>query len=205
MNCVKKSISFQSVSLRTAFDSVGVSWVKVLHQDVIRSMPSNLDCDLMWLSVARWCVVNEKEMAKCEALVEATKEHSRRGLETLIGAWTYTYDAMPTLKCVMGTDQYDCMSKIFTNEADLIELGTGLSYTAGEYYNMIPLVAEKYVAGSWHSVCDMRSIMLNLELPTNQWYGECCIPFFKRLPGNSVMVLKKRRVVQKPILMGSNL
>lgn len=99
-------------------------------------------------SVARWCVVNEKEMAKCEALVEATKEHSRRGLETLIGAWTFTYDAMPTLKCVMGTDQYDCMSKIFTNEADLIELGTGLSYTAGEYYNMIPLVAEKYVAGS---------------------------------------------------------
>ena len=97
--------------------------------------------------MARWCVVNENELAKCEALVEATKEHSRRDLETLVEAYTHRYDEMPELQCVLATDQYDCMGKIFNDEADLIELGTGLSYTAGEYYNMIPLVVEKYVPG----------------------------------------------------------
>jgi len=86
-------------------------------------------------------------MTKCEALVEATEEHGRRTLETLIGSRTYTYKVMPKLQCVLGTDQYNCMDKIFNDEADLIELGTGLSYTAGEYYNMIPVVAEKYVPG----------------------------------------------------------
>lgn len=99
------------------------------------------------MSVARWCVVNENELAKCEALIEALKVYGVRNLETQIGAHTYTYEKMPKLKCVLGTDQYDCMLKIFTNKADLIELGTGLSYTAGEYYNMIPLVAEKYIPG----------------------------------------------------------
>ena len=86
-------------------------------------------------------------MAKCEALIEAIRIHGLRNMETQIGAHTYTYDEMPKLRCVLATDQYDCMQKIFANEADLIELGTGLSYTAGEYYNMIPLVAEKYVLG----------------------------------------------------------
>jgi len=97
--------------------------------------------------VARWCVVNLAELAKCEDLAEAIEMHVQRNMETLIGANTYTYDMMPKLKCVLATDQYDCMRKIYVNEADLIELGTGLSYTAGEYYNMIPLVVEKYIPG----------------------------------------------------------
>jgi len=91
--------------------------------------------------------VNENEMAKCNALIEATEEHGERNLQTLIGPRMYTYEMMPKLQCVLGSDQYDCMGKIFRDEADLIELGTGLSYTAGEYYNMIPLVAEKYIPG----------------------------------------------------------
>ena len=110
-----------------------------------------LTVDLMWLPVARWCVVNEVEMAKCKALADAIKIHGQRNLETQIGARTYTYAMMPELKCVLATDQYNCMDKIYKNEADLIELGTGLSYTAGEYYNMIPLVAEKYMAGELHA------------------------------------------------------
>jgi len=101
----------------------------------------------MRLSEARWCVVNEKELAKCEALKAALKLHSERNLETQIEAHTYTYEMMPQLGCVLGTDQYDCMKKIYEQNADLIELGTGLSYTAGEYYNMIPLVVEKYIPG----------------------------------------------------------
>ena len=96
--------------------------------------------------------MNEQEMAKCEALIRATERHGEENLETLVGAYPYTYEQMPKLECVLATDQYDCMDKIFKNEADLIELGTGLSYTAGEYYNMIPLVVEKYMAGECLSV-----------------------------------------------------
>ena len=95
--------------------------------------------------------MNDAEMAKCEALVAATRIHGERNMETLVGPYTYTYETMPKLKCVRGTDQYNCMDLIYNNEADLIELGTGLSYTAGEYYNMIPLVAEKYMPGQLHS------------------------------------------------------
>jgi melanoma-associated antigen p97 len=40
------------------------------------------------------------------------------------------------------------MQMIFYDQADLMQLETGLSYTAGEYYNMMPLVAEKYVSGN---------------------------------------------------------
>jgi len=92
-------------------------------------------------------VVNDAELAKCEALVEAIQIYGQRRKQTLIGSRMYNYTMMPRFRCVLGTDQYDCMKRIFMNEADLIELGTGLSYTAGEYYNMLPLVAEKYMAG----------------------------------------------------------
>jgi len=116
-----------------------------------------------WLLAARWCVVNKEEMDKCNDLVEALQRHGRRDLETQIGAHAYKYEDMPQLQCVMGTDQYDCMQKIFENKADLIELGTGLSYTAGEYYNMIPLVAEKYMLGllptPWR-LCNMRLLFI---------------------------------------------
>jgi len=97
-------------------------------------------------------------------------QHDDDGRETLIGAQTYTYEMMPTLQCVLGTDQYDCMQKIFQDEADLIELGTGLSYTAGEYYNMIPLVAEKYVAGQLYAVSSRHSLFFCVtELEFLQW------------------------------------
>ena len=118
--------------------------------------------------VARWCVVNEKELAKCEALIEATEKYGERDLKTQIGPDEYTYEMMPQLKCVLGTDQYDCMDKIFRDEADLIELGTGLSYTAGEYYNMIPLVAEKYIPGQlhwWRLGVTVASFVLLVRLP----------------------------------------
>jgi len=117
--------------------------------------------------------VNAEEMAKCEALVEAIRIHGLRNMETQLGAHTYTYEMMPKFRCVLGTDQYDCMQKIFTNEADLIELGTGLSYTAGEYYNMIPLVAEKYVLGQLHSMFNQSVRILKMVL-INQPYVPPC-------------------------------
>ena len=106
------------------------------------------DCsDSVCCVVARWCVVNDAELKKCQELAEATRTHAVTGRNTTLGAYTYQYTDMPTLSCVKADDQYECMQMIFNADADLIQLETGLSYTAGEYYNMMPLVAEKYVAG----------------------------------------------------------
>ena len=36
------------------------------------------------------------------------------------------------------------MEKISDNEADLMTLDPGMGYTAGQYFTMMPLMAEKY-------------------------------------------------------------
>ncbi len=42
------------------------------------------------------------------------------------------------------------MEMISKNEADLMQLDPGMGYTAGEYFTMMPLVAEKYDTGKLH-------------------------------------------------------
>lgn len=39
------------------------------------------------------------------------------------------------------------MEAINDNKADLIQLDPGMGYTAGEYFTMLPLVAENYDTG----------------------------------------------------------
>ena len=39
------------------------------------------------------------------------------------------------------------MEMIYENEADLVQLDPGMSYTAGQYFTMMPLMAEKYSIG----------------------------------------------------------
>lgn len=129
--------------------------------------------------LARWCVVNDLEMKKCQDLAEATRTHSALGRNTTLGAYTYRYSEMPTLSCVQADDQYKCMQMIYSADADLIQLETGLSYTAGEYYNMMPLVAEKYVAGdgdeglSYYAVAVARKDNPSVTFKTLQGRTAC--------------------------------
>lgn len=99
--------------------------------------------------VARWCVVNEMEHAKCTDLTNAITAHILQGRNTTVGAYQYQYNDLPNLQCVQGLNQYDCMIQIFNDQADMMQLETGLSYTAGQYYNMMPLAAEKYQPGCY--------------------------------------------------------
>ena len=39
------------------------------------------------------------------------------------------------------------MDMIHNNDADLIQLDPGMGYTAGEYFTMMPIAAEKYDTG----------------------------------------------------------
>jgi melanoma-associated antigen p97 len=99
------------------------------------------------VSAAHWCTINDLEFKKCQDLTSAILVHIQQGRNTTVGASTYHYSDVPTLICLAGNNRYDCMQKIFSGEADLMQVETGLSYTAGEYYNMVPLTAEKYQPG----------------------------------------------------------
>ena len=48
---------------------------------------------------------------------------------------------------LQGSDSFACMEMISRNEADLLQLDPGMGYTAGEYFTMVPLAAEKYDTG----------------------------------------------------------
>jgi melanoma-associated antigen p97 len=93
-------------------------------------------------------VINERENTKCQDLVSAINQRTILNLTYPADYVDKTYAKLPLVSCVQGLDQFDCMNKIFTDKADLMQLETGLSYTAGQYYNMLPLAAEKYVAGT---------------------------------------------------------
>ncbi|CAH1789988.1 unnamed protein product [Owenia fusiformis] len=79
-------------------------------------------------SHARWCTISNAEEQKCVAMKNA---FSAKG-------WS------PNLQCVLADDKYDCMRRIEANEADLMTLGDTQVYSAGRYFNMVPVMAEKY-------------------------------------------------------------
>ena len=99
-----------------------------------------------YIPEARWCVMNDKEMAKCEAMIAAVNHRSRDQDRPVPPGYT-KYEELPQLSCFRGADQFDCMQKISENEADLVQLEPGLGYTGGEYFNMLPLAAERYDLG----------------------------------------------------------
>ncbi|CAH1784042.1 unnamed protein product [Owenia fusiformis] len=89
---------------------------------------------------ARWCCINPQELEKCEAMKKAFEDKS--AMTTVMPPWRAP--SMAILTCVRGAHRFDCMMKINNNEADLLTLDAGMGYIAGEYYTMMPIMAEKY-------------------------------------------------------------
>ena len=79
--------------------------------------------------LVRWCCVNEREYSKCLAWASAllTSNITRS-----------------SLACIAGLDKFDCYRKIFNDEADLMTADSGEIYTAGRYYNLVPIANELY-------------------------------------------------------------
>lgn len=127
---------------------------------------------------ARWCTMNIYEMNKCTALQLAIQARILAN-RTYPAYMTKHYEDLPEFKCIEGTDQYDCMTKINEAGSDLMQLETGLSYTAGEYYNMMPLVAEQYVSSpgdeglSYYAVAVVRKSNPGLNFNTLQGARAC--------------------------------
>uniref|UniRef100_A0A0B7BCZ5 Transferrin-like domain-containing protein n=1 Tax=Arion vulgaris TaxID=1028688 RepID=A0A0B7BCZ5_9EUPU len=85
----------------------------------------------------RWCVITTAEELKCNQL--------KFELEKAKTANTTLTPLLPeTFTCVRTNDLFTCMSMIERDEADLINLDSGLGYFAGRQHNMMPIMAEDY-------------------------------------------------------------
>ena len=63
--------------------------------------------------------------------------------------WTDVDHCMVYVIWLQGKDQFDCMQLIADKKADLIQLDPGMGYTGGQYYNLMPIMAEKYTTGKY--------------------------------------------------------
>ena len=65
---------------------------------------------------ARWCVISDYEMMKCEDMIMAFSAKKIK----------------PDLNCVRGRSVQDCMAMINSGDADLITLDAADVYSAGK-------------------------------------------------------------------------
>lgn len=83
--------------------------------------------------LGRWCCLNMAEYTKCHDWAIAMNQTSSAN--------------SVLLECVLATDKYDCFKKIFEDKADLMTADAGEVYTAGKYYNLLPIATETYYGG----------------------------------------------------------
>ena len=83
-------------------------------------------------SLGRWCCLNQAEYVKCNDWRIASE----------------MLNVTVILECVLSTGKYDCFKKIHEDKADLMTADAGEVYTAGKYYNLLPISTEIYSGGS---------------------------------------------------------
>lgn len=94
-------------------------------------------------TLARWCCVNSKEYTKCEHWKIA---HLAANQSTIL------------LECIRATDKFDCFRHIFEDQADLMTADAGDVYTAGKYYNLVPISSEVYSSLIGSGYTDIYSV-----------------------------------------------
>ena len=97
--------------------------------------------------LARWCCLNEAEHAKCQDWSKSANVTGPRALNSSVA-----------LECVLGADKYDCFRKIFEDKADLMTADAGEVYTAGKFYNLIPIATENYYSAQTSAYTDYYSV-----------------------------------------------
>ncbi|XP_055863595.1 melanotransferrin-like isoform X1 [Biomphalaria glabrata] len=85
----------------------------------------------------RWCVSSNAEEMKCNQL--------KAELQKAVEANTTLATVLPAdFQCIDADDVFSCMELIESDQADLVNLDSGLGYFAGRQHNMMPIMAEKY-------------------------------------------------------------
>ncbi len=99
--------------------------------------------------LGRWCCLNKAEFAKCEMWRKAS---NRTDTKTNV-----------ILECVKANDKFDCFKKIFEDKADLMTADAGEVYTAGKYYNLMPISTEMYSSPSRTVYSDQYAVAVILK------------------------------------------
>jgi melanoma-associated antigen p97 len=92
-------------------------------------------------TLARWCCVNSKEFDKCENWKIALLATNQSSI---------------LFECIQASDKFECFRRIFEDQADLMTADAGDIYTAGKYYNLVPISSEVYssqvVSGAYSDI-----------------------------------------------------
>lgn len=107
---------------------------RIESQSFMSQVRSNIKKSPLFKHLGRWCCLNDAEFNKCEAWRVASNR-----TDTKVNF---------LLECVKGTDKFDCFKKIFNDQADLMSADAGEVYTAGKFYNLMPISSEMYTSPS---------------------------------------------------------
>jgi melanoma-associated antigen p97 len=113
--------------IRTTIIKIIITLVLITHINCYVAPTHNLKM------LGRWCCLNEPEYAKCNDWMLASNQTDTK--------------TDVVLECIKATDKFDCFKKIFEDKADLMSADAGEVYTAGKYYNLLPISSEIYSSG----------------------------------------------------------
>lgn len=87
----------------------------------------------MFAGHIRWCTLNSFEQEKCKAFNKTmiTEYHK------------FDFNAF-SIECVQGFDSSECMLMVDQDQADLVVLDPGLTFIAGRFHSLVPIMQEVY-------------------------------------------------------------
>lgn len=123
-NFIVPLLSEDATSL-VAVDISHQTFSRYLGQSEVERFEQIRSCSI---SKATLCVISEKEFEKCIRMSSAFRA---QGLK-------------PDLNCEMAHTKIDCMGMIVEGKADIAMMDPGDIAVAGLWYNLVPIVSEKY-------------------------------------------------------------
>ncbi|XP_073531115.1 melanotransferrin [Phyllobates terribilis] len=125
------------------------------------------------LKEIRWCTVSEAEYKKCNGMRAAFAEAK----------------IVPSLSCVSGTSQLNCVKNVQENKADAVTLSGILTYKAGRWYNLKPVVGEVYDQGAGTSYYAVAIVKKSSNFTINTLKGaRSCHTGYEKTSGWNVPI-----------------
>ncbi|XP_044148203.1 melanotransferrin-like [Bufo gargarizans] len=125
------------------------------------------------LNEIRWCTVSDKEKKKCDNM-KATFAEAK---------------IVPSLSCVEGTSPLNCIKLVKDNKADAVTVSGILTYKAGRWYNLKPVVGEVYDQGAGTSYYAVAVVRKNSSITINSLEGtKSCHTGYEKTSGWNVPI-----------------
>ncbi|KAM3930230.1 melanotransferrin [Leptodactylus fuscus] len=125
------------------------------------------------LDKVRWCTVSEAEQKKCNDMRESFTAAK----------------IVPSLICVNGTSPLNCIKIVNDSQADAVTLSGILTYKAGRWYNLKPVVGEVYDQGAGTSYYAVAVVRKNSTITINTLRGtKSCHTGYEKTSGWNVPI-----------------